>query len=192
VAEAGLIPLEVRTEDTGEAADYRRMSFAGSRDQRPIARWLQNQFPGAELVGEPELRMIPGRDPAVMKIEGRVTRAALLSAGGVSTFPGELDWAGKLAPKGERNGPLLVPVRSVLEWTLEVKLGRPPGTLPPSVVLDTKFGKLSLDYEVSGSGYMVTGLFQLEAGTVTAGDAPQLRQFLVDVERHLQRPLEIP
>ena len=192
VAEAGLIPLEVRTEDTGEAADYRRMSFAGSRDQRPIARWLQSQFPGAELVGEPELRMIPGRDPAVMKIEGRVARAALLSAGGVSTFPGELDWAGKLAPKGERNGPLLVPVRSVLEWTLEVKLGRPPGTLPPSVVLDTQFGKLSLDYEVSGSGYVVTGFFQLEAGTVTAGDAPQLRQFLVDVERHLRRPLEIP
>ncbi len=191
VAESGMIPLVIRTEDTGEAADFRRHSFAGSRDPRRIARWLQGQFPGAELVGEPEMRMIPGRDPAVMEIEGRVARAALLSAGGVSTFPGDLDWAGQLAPKGERSGPLLVPVRSVLEWTLEVELGRRPGTLPSSVDLDTRFGKLSLDYDASASGYVVTGFFQLHAGTVPAGDALQLRQFLVDVERHLRRPLEI-
>ncbi len=192
VAEAGLIPLKIRTEDTGEAADYRRATFAGSRDSRRVARWLQSQFPGAELVEESELRMIPGRDPAVMEIEGRVARAALLSAGGVSTFPGELDWAARLAPKGDRSGPLLVPARPVLEWTLEVELGRPPGSLPSSVDLDTQFGSLSLDYAASGNGYLVTGLFQLVPGTVTAADAPQFRQFLVDAERRLKRPLEIP
>jgi hypothetical protein len=191
-AESGLIPLEIETEDTGEAADQRRATFAGSRDLRRVARWLQSQFPGAELVGEPELRMIPGRDPAVMNISGRVARSALLSAGGVSTFPGQLDWAARLAPKGARSGPLLIPVRPVLEWTLEVDLGHPPSELPPSVDLDTQFGSLSLDHDASGTGYVVTGLFQLVPGTVTAADAPQLRQFLVDVERHLERPLEIP
>ena len=192
VAESGLIPLEIETEDTGEAADQRRATFAGSRDPRRVARWLQSQFPGAELVGEPELRMIPGRDPAVMEISGRVARSALLSAGGVSTFPGELDWAARLAPKGARSGPLLIPVRPVLEWTLDVDLGHPPSELPPSVALDTQFGSLSLDHDASGSGYVVTGHFQLVPGTVTAADAPRLRQFLVDVERHLVRPLEIP
>ena len=60
------------------------------------------------------------------------------------------------------------------------------------MALDTQFGSLSLDYEASGNGYVVMGLFQLVPGTVTAADAPQLRQFLVDVERHLERPLEIP
>jgi len=188
----GLIDLEVRTEDTGEAADIRRLAFGGSHDPRRVERWLQTQFPGAELVGEPELRMFPGRDPAVMAIEGRITRTALRSAGGINTFPGEFGWASRLTPTGERHGPLLLPVRPMLEWTLEVDLGRPPRDLPSSVDLETEFGQLVIDFQDTGSGYSVVGSFRLRPGLVAAADAVALRTFLVDVERHLQRPLEVP
>jgi transglutaminase-like putative cysteine protease len=191
-AEDGLIDLAVRTEDTGEAADIRRVTFAGSQDPRRVERWLQTQFPGAELVGEPKMRMIPGRDPAVMELTGRILSTALGSAGGVNAFPGEFDWAGQLTPSGERHGPLLLPVRPGLEWTLEVDLGRPPRELGPEVDLDTRFGRLAIQYQDTGAGYSVAGSFRLEPGLVEAADATALRTFLVEVERHLRRPLEVP
>jgi transglutaminase-like putative cysteine protease/tetratricopeptide (TPR) repeat protein len=191
-SDGGVVTLQVRTEDTGEAADRRRLAFAGSSDPRRVARWLQTQFPGAELAGEPTLRMVPGRDPAVMELEARVPRSALLGAGGVKTFPGEFQWAAQLTPRGERSGPLLVPVRPDLEWVLEVELGRPPTQLPPPVELRTQFGELVIDYTLEANGYRVAGSFRLRPGIVAAADAPGLRRFLVEVERHLGRPLELP
>jgi transglutaminase-like putative cysteine protease len=188
----GMVALEIEAEDTGEAADRRRMAFAGSSDPRRVARWLQAQFPGAELVGEPKLRMVPGRDPAVLELEARVARSALLGGGGIKTFPGELQWAAQLAPGGERRGPLLVPVRPELEWSVEVELGRPPGELPPPVELKTPFGELAIVSTPGAAGYRVTGSFRLKPGAVAAADADGLRRFLVEAERELGRPLEVP
>ncbi len=188
----GLVAIEVRTEDTGEAADRRRLAFGGSSDPRRVTRWLQTQFPGAELVGEPKLRMVPGRDPTVLELEGRVARSALLGTGGIKTFPGEFQWASQLTPGGDRHGPLLLPVFPDLEWTVEVELGRPPGELPPAVELKTPFGELDIDHVREASGYKATGSFRLEPGVVAAADAADLRRFLVEVERHLGRPLEVP
>ncbi|HOC42792.1 MAG TPA: transglutaminase domain-containing protein [Thermoanaerobaculales bacterium] len=190
--DGGMVTLEVRTEDTGEAADRRRLAFAGSSDPRRVTRWLQSQFPGAELVGEPKLRMVPGRDPTVLELEGRVVRSALLGAGGIKTFPGDIQLSAQLAPGGERRGPLLLPVRPDLEWTVEVELGGPPGELPPPVELKTAFGELKIDHSREATGYRVTGSFRLEPGLVGAADAAALRRFLVEVERHLGRPLEVP
>lgn len=190
--DVGMVTLELRSEDTGEAADRRRMAFAGSSDPRRVARWLQAQFPGAELVGEPKLRMVPGRDPTVLDLEARVARSALLGAGGIKVFPGDLQWAAQLAPGGERRGPMLVPVRPELEWSVEVELGRPPGELPPPVELRTPFGELAIATTVEATGYQVTGSFRLRPGVVAAADADGLRRFLVEAERHLGRPLEVP
>jgi transglutaminase-like putative cysteine protease len=190
--EGGFVSLEIRTEDTGEAADRRRLAFAGSHDPRRVARWLQNRFPGADLVSEPKLRMIPGRDPTVMEIEGVVSRSALLGAGGIRSYPGDFDLSRQLAPHDERSGPLLVPVRPSMEWSLEVELGRAPSDLPDSVELANDFGALDLQYENLGRGYRVTGAFRLSPGMVEAEATPAFRRFLVDVERHLARPLEVP
>jgi len=190
--EGGQVAIELRSEDTGEAADRRRMAFAGSSDPRRVARWLQAQFPGAELVGEPKLRMVPGRDPAVLELEARVARSALLGAGGIKAFPGDFQWAAQLTPGGERRGPLLLPVRPELEWSVEVELGRPPGELPPPVELRTPYGELAIDSTPEATGYRVTGSFRLQPGVVAAADADGLRRFLVEVERHLGRPLEVP
>jgi hypothetical protein len=190
--DGGMVTLALEAEDTGEAADRRRMAFAGSSDPRRVARWLQAQFPGAELVGEPKLRMVPGRDPAVLELEARVARSALLGAGGIKAFPGDFQWAAQLAPGGERRGPLLLPVRPELEWSVEVELGRPPGELPPPVELRTPYGELAIDSTPEATGYRVTGSFRLQPGVVAAADADGLRRFLVEVERHLGRPLEVP
>jgi hypothetical protein len=191
-AQGGRVELEVRTEDTGEAADRRRVQFAGTHDQRRFARWLQNQFPGADLVAEPKLQLVPGRDPTVVELEGVVSRSALLGAGGIRTYPGEFDWASRMAPSSERSGPLLLPVRPALEWSLEVDLGRPPEPLPEGVKLDTRFGSLSLEFKQESSGYRVNGAFHLQSGLVEAAETSALRDFLVTVERHLDRPLEVP
>ena len=191
-AEGGVLSLHVRTEDTGEAADRRRLAFAGSSDPRRVARWLQTQFPAAEVVGEPQLSVLPGRDPTVLEVEARVPRSALLGGGGIRTFPGEFQWASQLTPRGERSGPLLLPVRPDLEWTLEVELGRPPAGLPEPVELRTAFGELVVGYEAEPTGYRVTGAFRLRPGLVAADQAPELRRFLIEVERRLGRPLELP
>jgi transglutaminase-like putative cysteine protease len=190
--ENGLIGLEVRTEDTGEAADRRRSQFAGSRDPRRLARWLQSQFPGADLVSEPKLRLLPGRDPAVVELEGEVTRSALLAAGGIRVFPEEMDIASQIAPSDQRSTPLLLAVRPDLEWSLEVELGRRPKPLPEDLALQTEFGTLTLAYQELAEGYRVEGSFGLRHGTVAASDASAMREFLVAVERHLGRRLEVP
>ncbi len=187
----GTVRIELRTEESGEAADQRRLEFAGSQDPRRFARWLQGQFPGADLSAEPTFQLVPGRDPAIVELDGVVSRAALLGSGGVRTFPGEFEWAARLVPGGERRTPLLVPARPALEWELEIELGRPPRSLPDPVQLSTSYGSLSLEFSTFGSGYRVRGSFRLEAGLVPAAEATALREFLVAVERHLSRPLEV-
>jgi transglutaminase-like putative cysteine protease len=188
----GVVELDVRTEDTGEAADRRRVQIAGSRDPRRIARWLQGQFPGADLVEDPELRLVPGQDPALVELRAEVSRSALLGAGGIRSFPGEVDWAAQLTPSSERVTPLLVPVRPDLEWQLEVDLGRPPQPLPEEVRLQSPHGQLALTYDAKATGYRVEGSFSLTPGMVQASEIGELRKFLLAVERHMERRLEVP
>ena len=190
--EDGFIDLELETEDTGEAADIRRLGFAGSQDPRRVTRWLQDRFPGAELVGEPRLRMIPGRDPAVLELEARIPRSALLGTGGITTFPGNTDWISQLAPTGVRSGPLLLPVRPILEWTVEVDLGRPPRQLPEALAMESPYGELELVVEGTGAGYRMIGSFRVNPGLVPAEESEAARRFLVEAERHLQKPMEVP
>jgi transglutaminase-like putative cysteine protease/tetratricopeptide (TPR) repeat protein len=187
-----LVPLRVRVEDTGEAADIRRSRFAGSQDPRQFATWLQRSFPGAELTAEPVTRLVPSRDPAIVELEAVVPRTALESRGGIAVYPGVFGWANRVVPTAERRDPLLVEVRPDLEWTLEVDLGRPPGGVPESLHLTGDFGFLRLDTEELELGYRVEGYVHLEPGLVAAERAPELREFLLEIERLLSRPLDSP
>jgi tetratricopeptide (TPR) repeat protein len=186
------VTISMRLEDTGEAADRRRLMFAGSQDARRVARWLQDLVPGAELMSEPRMRMLPSRDPTVLEVEAGVPRAAMLAGGGVPTYLGFLDGLLELTPRGARSGPLVVPVRPDVEWELDVDLGRPAGRLPDDVALQTRFGTLRVEHTLSDEGYRVRGYLHLQAGVVEAGQADGLRDFLVEVERALERPLEVP
>ena len=188
----GVVDLSIRVEDTGEAADRRRARFAGSRDPQRFARWLQEQFPGAQVTREPKLQLVPGRDPSIMEIDGTVPRSALNSSGGIQVFPGRLGWTASMMPGGERHGPLMVVVRPDLEWTLEVDLGRPPADLPDAVEMETPFGSLRIGIRAVRKGYRVDGFLHLEPGLVEAEDVGELREFLIAVERHLGRRLESP
>ncbi len=188
----GNVRVAIESRDTGEAADIRRARFAGSRDPQRFARWLQEQFPGAQLTGEPRLQVVPGRDPTIVEVEGTITRSALASGGGIPAYPGTLEWAARMIPGGERHGPIMVNERSGLEWELEVDLGRPPRPLPPDVKLETEFGSLGITNRESSSGYVVEGELAFVSGLVEADDADALREFLVEVERHLRRPMEAP
>ena len=186
------VMITIETRDTGEAADIRRARFAGSRDPQRFARWLQQQFPGAQFTGEPRLQLMPGRDPTIVEIEGTIARSALASGGGIRTFPGNLEWAARMVPGGTRHGPLKIKVRPDLEWILEVDLGRPPKTLPEAVDLNTAFGSLHIVPKETSKGYRIDGMLHFESGLVDAEDVDELREFLVAVERHLGRRLEAP
>jgi hypothetical protein len=153
---------------------------------------MQEQFPGAELIGEPKLKLMPGRDPAVVEIAGSVARSALASGGGIRTFPGNVEWTARMVPGGGRHGPLKVNVRPELEWSLEVDLERPPKPLPEAVDLETAFGSLRITWEEQIDGYRVEGALRFEPGLVAAEEVDGLREFLVAVERHLGRLLEAP
>ncbi len=97
-----------------------------------------------------------------------------------------------MIPGGSRHGPLMMVVRPDLEWTLEVDLGRAPKALPSGVELNTPFGSLRLDAHAGDRGYRIEGRLHLEPGLVDAEDVDDLRDFLVAVERHLDRRLEAP
>jgi transglutaminase-like putative cysteine protease len=186
------VAITIETRDTGEAADVQRARFAGSRDPQRFARWLQELFPGARLTGEPKMQLVPGRDPTIVEIQGKISKSALASGGGVGTYPGELERAARMVPGGARHGPLKIGVRPDLQWSLEVDLGRPPKTMPAEVELNTPFGSLSIKAKSLSNGYRVDGLLHLEPGLYAAEDVSGLREFLVTVERHLERRLEAP
>jgi Tfp pilus assembly protein PilF len=186
------VTISIESRDTGEAADVRRARFAGSRDPQRIARWLQEQFPGAQLVGDPMAQLVPSRDPTIVTIDGTIAKAALTSGGGVRAFPGRLEWAARMVPGGTRHGPMKIIVRPDLQWVLEVELGRPPKSLPSDIDLDTAFGSLRITAEAQSEGYRIDGRLHFEPGIVAADDVDELREFLVAVERHLGRRLEAP
>ena len=186
------VDIEVRSEDTGDAADMRRAQFAGSREPERFARWLRGQFPGVQLVGEPVAQVFPSRDPTLIEVKGSIARSGLQSSGGVRVYPGELEWKASSVPGGTRHGPLMVVVKPDLEWTLEVELGRPPGNLPESSSLETPFGVLRLEVEAGDSGYRIDGFLHVAPGLVAAEDVGALRDFLVTIERRLSRNLESP
>jgi len=188
----GFVPVEVRVEARGEAADRLRGRFAGSQDPRPFATWLQSSFPGAELTADPKYRLIPSRDPTLIEMEAVVPRTALESQGGIATYPGTFDLAVRVVPTGDRSGPLVVAVRPDLEWTLDVTLGRPPSIESDSISLSGDFGSLKLTIEPEAMGYRVNGYVHLESGVVEAHRAPELREFLLEIKRVLSQPLETP
>lgn len=189
-AEGGNVALSIRTEDTGEAADRRRAQLGGSQDPRRVARWVQGRFPGADVTAAPTLELVSGRDPAVMAVAAQVPRAALLGRGGVATFPGVVDWPS--IPAEGRRTPLQLPMRPDVRWTLEVELGHPPAALPADVARETAFGSVQIEYLAQPTGYRVTGSLHLEPGLVEPAAAGALREFLVAVQRDLERPLEAP
>ncbi len=186
------VDIEVRSEDTGDAADMRRAQFAGSREPERFARWLRGQFPGVQLVGEPIAQVFPSRDPTLIEVKGSIARSGLQSSGGVRVYPGELEWKASSVPGGTRHGPLMVVVKPDLEWTLEVELGRPPGNLPESSSLETPFGVIRLEVEAHDAGYRINGFLHLTPGLVAAENVGGLRDFLVTIERRLSRNLESP
>jgi hypothetical protein len=190
--QGGDVSIVIESFDSGEAADRRRVRLAGSRDPQRFARWLQEQFPGAQLTSEKTIQLVPSRDPTIVEIEGTISKSALASGGGIRAYPGELDWSARMVPGGTRHGPMNVVVRPGLEWILEVKLGRPPKELPPGVDLETPYGSLHIDTKSHSEGYEVNGRLRLAPGVVAADDVGELREFLVAVERHLGRRLEAP
>jgi tetratricopeptide (TPR) repeat protein len=188
----GAVSITIRTEDTGEAADARRGRFAGSREPQRFARWLQESFPGAQLVGDPKLQLIPSKDPAIIEIEGVVASSSLAGMGGLRLYPGALEWSSRLVPSDDRAGPLVVAARPDIAWTLSVDLGRPPESVPEGFDLETEFGELRVETEAGSTGYRVEGYFHLEPGVLQAEQVPALREFLVTAERRLQRRVETP
>ena len=190
--QGGEVAITIESFDSGEAADIRRSRLAGSRDPQRFARWLQEQFPGAQLTSEITTQLVPSRDPTIIEIEGTITKGALASGGGIRAYPGRLEWSARMVPGGTRHGPMTVMVRPDLEWTLEVDLGRPPKPPAADVELDTPFGSLRIATTVQSDGYEVRGRLQFEPGLIEADQVDEFRNFLVAVERHLGRRLEAP
>jgi tetratricopeptide (TPR) repeat protein len=188
----GAFDLVIRTADTGEAATRRRGHFGGSRNPLLISRWVQSQFPGAQIVGEPKIELKPGRKTAAMEVQATVERSTLVAGGGLKTYPGKFELDTGLMPAESRSTALIIPVRPDLEWTIDFRPGPAPPVLPDPVALDTPFGALTINIERHANGYKVTGRFRLKPGQVNPEDAPGLRSFLVTSQRILERPLEIP
>ncbi len=184
--------LMIRTDDTGEAATHRRGRFGGSRSRVLFARWLQDQFPGAELVGEPKLALAPGRGKATMEVRGVIDRSALHAGGGLRLFPGSFDLDQELTPTAIRSTPLLVPVRPDIEWTLEIENGQNPELLPEDIEMVEPHGELVVTSVASEGGVRVEGRFHLRPGLVSPDDAEGFRSFLVAARRAMEKTLEVP
>lgn len=188
----GPFEVTVRTADEGEAATIRRGRFAGSRNPLRFARWLQSEFPGAELVGDPTYDLSPGRRRAEMQIEGRIDPSALVGSGALRTYPGPFDLVAELAPTDTRTTPLVAPVRPDLEWSVEIRPPREGADVPGDDVLETRFGQVRVEWSRTEQGLRLEGRFELEPGLVPADEFAAFREFLVSARQILDRPVEVP
>ncbi|RLE25790.1 MAG: hypothetical protein DRJ65_06945 [Acidobacteria bacterium] len=190
--ENGVFNLIFRASDTGEAATIRRSHFGGSRNPTLFSRWIQSQFPGAQIVGEPNLDLKPGRQTATIEVKATVERSALLAGGGLKTYPGNFVLDTELMSSENRSTPIIVPIRPDLKWSIDLRPGPAPPVLPDPVALRTPYGELTIDVERHSDGYKITGQFHLVPGLVTPEEASDLRAFLVKSRRTLEHPLEVP
>jgi len=91
-----------------------------------------------------------------------------------------------------RESPIYLPVGPITSWELRVDLERDPQQLPDPVQITTRFGYLSLQVKELEKGYVVEGEFTLHPTLIPPAEYGELRDFLISVERHLRRPLELP
>jgi transglutaminase-like putative cysteine protease len=190
--EPGTVSVAVRATDSGDAASELRGALAGRNDPTVLAAWLQEVFPGTDVVDVPEIEIRPGQDPARLLVEGTVARSALLAGGGVPVYPGPLELLERYRPSDRRTTPMVVLVEPELEWRLEVELGRQPTMVPDGRSIATRFGELQLDVASSSTSVTVEGRLRLTPGIVEPTAADGMRRFLLDVERALDQPVEVP
>ena len=190
----GMVPLKVRVEDSGEAADRRRGSIRRQQGSATVRDLAAAVVPGGRTDrGSRNIVWFPRATRPSSSSRRWCREPRSRAAEGSPPIRESLICATRVVPTGDRSGPLLVEVRPDLEWTLEVELGRPPATMPTATTLTGDFGSLKLEPSSSRrQGYRVEGYVHLEPGLIDARRAPELREFLLEVERILSRPLETP
>jgi len=187
----GNFRVSLKMEATGEAGTIQRARFGGSENPTLFSRFFQSQFPGIEMLGKPETSLKPGKDPAVIRLEGRAPENMILSRGALHRYPGEFSLDEEFAPGESREGPLILPVRPDLEW--EMRLlgeGLHPDFGAPAKI-ETAFGSLEITIREIDGGWALHGFFHLKPGLVTAEDYPALRAFLVRVRGLLESAVEV-
>lgn len=185
------IQVSLHLEATGEAGTIQRGRFGGSENPTIFSRWLQSQFPGIEMVGDPETSLKPGKDPAIISLKGRIPESLIFAEGALHRYPGDFSLDEQYTPGEGRSGPLLLPVRPDLEWRLKIlDRGRTIDFGPPAE-LKTPFGSLRIENRSIEGGVELYGFFHLEPGLVSAGDYPALRSFLVKVRSLLEGAVEV-
>ncbi len=185
------LQVEVGENSTGDAAQALRSGLGGSRDPQRLERWFQGWFPGAKVTSVGKTVLDPGRDPAVVSIEGTVPRSALRAGRGLRVFPGAIRLTRDLTPTETRDTPLLVTARPLLEWTLSVE-GLKGTPTPEEAHLKSRWGHFDLSVESSDTGITVHGTLELEPGVVPVSEVPAFREFLTAVERTVDQRLEVP
>lgn len=185
------VEVNLRMEATGEAGTIQRARFGGSENPTLFSRWFQSQFPGIEMVSDPETQLKPGHDPAVISLKGQVPESLVFAEGALQRFPAGFSLDERFAPGESREGPLLLPVRPDFEWHLGILAGGRQVDFGPPVELKTAFGSLRLETKQIDGGVELHGFFHLKPGMVSAKDYPALRAFLVKVRSLLEGSVEV-
>ncbi len=185
------LQVEVGEQATGDAAQGLRNGLGGSRDPQRLERWFQRWFPGATVTSVRKTFFEPGRDPAVVSIEGSLPRSALRAGRGLRVFPGTIRLTRQLTPTESRQTPLLVTARPILDWTLTVG-GLKGKAVPEETHLKTRWGDFDLSVERSGTEIVVHGRLELKPGVVPVSEVHEFREFLTAVERAVDQRMEVP
>ena len=193
---SGAATLEHAVTVRGASASSVRYQFQ-SAEQRVerMTRALGGSFPGVDVTDV----TAPGIDditkPAQLTATAKVPQWASAVGDGLrfKVTGRESGFTSALAPKSERDYPLVIDVPMQETHTLHYRLpaGYRFSTMPTPAELSTAVGSFSLEVEATDDGAEVRTRLSLPEQRISPADYPELRTFLRRVDAALEQDFEV-
>lgn len=186
----GSAAISSRVAVTGSVAPALRARFASAAARRDVFEKTMNElFPGArvgsmdiENLEQPEHPLVTRaefRAPAVSRAEeGVIELPALVSRTRYQKI---------FSPYQQRRFDLLLAPPWSVEWTVRVGVPRgfSPAEPPAPGAVESPFGSARISFESKEQAIVVRASFRLDRNRIQAGEYPEFRRFLGEVDRVL-------
>jgi tetratricopeptide (TPR) repeat protein len=184
--------VQIRSELRGDYAVWCRESFEIPTERRvELERVLGRLHAGAEVKEEAFSSLLDLDQPVTFSVTLDVPRFAVEAPEGLAVKPMDdffgtgksLAGLGSLE-KREHDVVLSNPRRSVLRTLYVLPEGLRVKSLPPGAEIESRFGRLKVDYREDGQGRLaVSRVIEITSPRVPVSEYPEFREFAASIER---------
>jgi hypothetical protein len=184
--------IQIRSELRGDYAVYCRESFEIPAERKiELERILGRRHAGAQVKDEAFSNLLDLNQPVAFSVTLAVPRFAVEAPEGLAMKPMDdfFDTGKGLAGLGSletRTHDIVLsnPRRSVLKAVYVLPEGFKVKSLPPGAEIESRFGRLKVDYREEGQGRLaMSRVIEITSPRVPISDYAEFREFAASVER---------